>query len=145
MLVRHQPTDLSASTLDIIAAASGSAVQQASASAVQIVLNFPPVVGYDGLSRLLGRTVQTLQADRCRNPASVPPASTPPGSRTPLWVVAEVIAWLQQHRESGARQATSKRRKAGPGAPTKAEKIAASEVGLSVKEWRALQKEGGAQ
>jgi hypothetical protein len=62
--------------------------------AVQVVFNFPPVVGYPGLANLMGRSVQTLQSDRCRNPESVPPACSPHGSRTPLWVVSDVIAWI---------------------------------------------------
>lgn len=106
---------------------------------VQVVFNFPPVVGYRGLAELMGRSVQTLQADRCRNPDSVPPASTPPGCRTPLWVVSDVIAYVQEHKaRDGARKAH--KRVSGRGASTKAERIAAQEVGLTVRDWRATQK-----
>ena len=59
----------------------------------------PPVIGYALLSSLLGRTVGTLQADRCRNPASLPPACTPPGTKQPLWLLSDVLAWLAEHRE----------------------------------------------
>lgn len=139
----HVPENLPAA---VIAAACGEASpSHQPISAVQVVINFPPVVGYAGLSQLLGRSEKTLQADRCRNPASVPPAATPPGSRTPLWIVAEVIAWLQQHKEkkNGGGGVCVQRRKPGPGASTKAERLAAKAAGLSVKEWRAQQ--GGAQ
>lgn len=117
-------------------AASGGEDRYYYPPAVQVVFNFPPVVGYQGLAELMGRSVQTLQSDRCRNPDSVPPASTPPGSRTPLWVVSDVIAWIQQHK---ARVGVLKphTRVSGRGASTKAERLAAREAGLSVREWRA--------
>lgn len=111
---------------------------------VQLLFNFPPVVGYQGLAQLMGRSVQSLQADRCRNPESVPPASTPPGCRTPLWVVTDVIAYIQQHKARGGARKAHKR-VPGRGASTKAERLAATQAGLSVREWRAAQakKEGG--
>lgn len=96
-----------------------------------INLNFPPVVGYEGLSQLLQRSVATLQADRCRNPASVPPACTPPGSRNPLWVVSDVIEWLQQHRQPVALPPSDPppRRR---GRPTKAEQLESARKGIWV-------------
>lgn len=108
---------------------------------VQVVLNFPPIVSYDGLSLLMGRTVQTLQADRCRNPESVPPASTPPGSRIPLWDVGQILLWLQQHR-GRARERKTPKRVLGRGASTKVERLAAQEAGLTVRDWRAMQIKG---
>ena len=63
---------------------------------------FPPILGYALLSALLGRTVGTLQADRCRKPDSLPPACTPPNTRQPLWLLADVLAWLAEHREAPA-------------------------------------------
>ncbi len=134
----HEAASLPAS---ILSAAVGETSQ--SVPVVQVVLNFPPVVGYEGLGQLLNKTVQTLQADRSRNPDSVPPASTPPGSRTPLWIVADVIAWLQQHKDQPATRRAPKR-KAGPGASTKPERLAAQAAGLTVTEWRAQQAQGGA-
>lgn len=100
---------------------------------IQVVLNFPPVVSYDGLSLLMGKTVQTLQSDRCRNPESVPPASTPPGSRTPLWSVGEILMWLQQHKERARdrKSPTPPKSVLGRGASTKVERVAAQEVGLT--------------
>lgn len=61
--------------------------------------DFPPVFGYGLLSLLLGRTVGTLQADRCRRPESLPPACTPPHTRQPLWLLVDVLDWLAQHRD----------------------------------------------
>lgn len=61
--------------------------------------SFPPVIGLDGLSRLLNKSPSSILADRCRAPWRVPPACTPPGSKQPLWITEDVIAWLRQHRE----------------------------------------------
>lgn len=66
-----------------------------------VVLYFPPVVGYAGLAELLSKSVATLQVDRSRG-ASLPPACTPPGTRQPLWLTSDVIAWLQQFRDEPA-------------------------------------------
>ena len=68
----------------------------------QLQLQFPPVIGYVLLSVLLNRTIGTLQADRCRKPESLPPACTPPGTRQPLWLLEDVLAWLEEHREAPA-------------------------------------------
>ena len=86
-----------------------------------VVFAFPPVVGYDGLSQLLCRSVVSLQADRCRAPESVPPACTPPGTRNPLWLTADVLAWLSQFR---AAPVVSPAQKPKRGRPTKALEIA---------------------
>lgn len=86
-------------------------------------VDFLPAFGYDGLSVLLGRSVATLQADRCRKPDTLPPACTPPGTKAPRWLLTDVLAWLAQHREPKVRlrkQQSEKRR----GRPTKAEEIA---------------------
>lgn len=105
---------------------------------------FPLIVSYEGLSQLLHRSVGTLQTDACRRPGSLPPACTLPGSRTPLWVVEDVIAWVRAHRDNPDTSRLSPvKRRAGPGASTKAERLAAQAAGLSVKEWRAIQVKGG--
>jgi len=66
-----------------------------------VVLYFPPVVGYAGLAELLCKSVATLQVDRSRG-SPLPPACTPPGTRQPLWLTSDVIAWLQQFRDEPA-------------------------------------------
>ena len=80
---------------------------------------FPPVFGYNHLSLLLGRTVATLQADRCRNPDSVPPACTPPGTKSPRWLLSVVLDWLAQYQQQPK---TPKAPRVGR--PTKAEEVA---------------------
>ncbi len=72
---------------------------------------FPPVFGYALLSVLLGRSIGSLQADRCRKPNSLPPAYIPPGTKQPRWKLTEVLQWLDQYREQPA--ATKEKRKAG--------------------------------
>ena len=80
---------------------------------------YPPVLGYAQLSILLGRTVGTLQADRCRKPESLPPACTPPGTRQPLWLLSDVLAWLAEHREAPPRRR--------PGRPEKTRHLRAAQ------------------
>lgn len=67
-----------------------------------------PTTSYDGLSRLLQRSVLTIRSDRCRKPESLPPASVIPGSSRPIWIVADVLEWLRQHRQAGAVTQNSK-------------------------------------
>ena len=90
---------------------------------------FPPIFGYHHLSQLLGRSVSTLQADRCRHADSLPPACTPPGTKSPRWILADVLAWLKQYEQAPG---VKKPRalipgQRGPGRPTKAEQIARRE------------------
>ena len=82
---------------------------------------FPPIFGYEHLSILLGRTVGTLQADRCRKRGSLPPACTPPGTRQPLWLLSDVLAWLAEHREAPPRRR--------PGRPEKTRHLRAAREG----------------
>ncbi|MDP2835221.1 MAG: hypothetical protein Q8Q28_18370 [Pseudomonadota bacterium] len=87
---------------------------------------FPPIIGIEGLSTLINKTPSTILADRCRAPHRVPPACTPTGSKQPLWVLEDVIAWLRSYREQ---QATPPAPSAPPptprrrGRPTKREQI----------------------
>ena len=85
-------------------------------------IDFPPAFGYEGLSILLGRSVASLQADRCRKPETLPPACTPPGTKSPRWLLSDVLAWLEGHRESNIRHRAPK---LGPGRRTKSAEIAA--------------------
>lgn len=89
-------------------------------------VHFLPVFGYDGLSILLGRSVASLQADRCRKPHTLPPACTPPGTKSPRWLLTDVLTWLEIHREPLFDKPTPEPEpKRGPGRLTKAKEIAA--------------------
>lgn len=61
--------------------------------------NFPPSFGFEGLSVLLGKDVATIKADRCRAPHKIPPGCMPPGTKSPRWLLTDVLAWLASHRE----------------------------------------------
>lgn len=97
-----------------------STIRPAADDKPTIKVDFPPAFGYDGLSVLLGRSTASLQADRCRKPATLPPACTPPGTKSPRWLLTDVLTWLEQYREPKIRQREPKL-----GRPTKAEQIAA--------------------
>lgn len=83
------------------------------------------VLDVGDLSRVLRKSASSILADRARAPHRLPPACTPPGTRQPLWILGDVLAWLRQHQEpaapapSPAAQAPRKR-----GRPTKAEAAA---------------------
>lgn len=82
---------------------------------------FPPVVGVEGLSILMDKTPMTIFADRSRAPHKIPPACTPPGSRSPRWIVADVIEWLRQHQEAAVPAPEKPASPRRVGRPTKAE------------------------
>lgn len=63
------------------------------------VAAIPPSFGYNYLSILLGKSVASLQSDRCRRPWALPPAGSIPGSKSPVWLLSDVLAWLAAHRE----------------------------------------------
>lgn len=60
---------------------------------------FPPAFGADGLAQLLDKSITAILADRSRAPHRLPPACLPPGTQKPVWLLADVIAWLASHRE----------------------------------------------
>lgn len=89
------------------------------------VKQFPPVLGVSELSQLLQKTPSSIFADRSRAPHRVPPSCEPPGSRQPLWILEDVLAWLRQFQQPGVRPpepvaAPAPRRR---GRPTKREQI----------------------
>lgn len=111
---------------------------------------FPPSFSYSGLSILLERTVDTLQADRCRKPESLPPACVIPGTRNPIWLLDDVLTWLASHREAPAVVTADQSRAPARSVPansfrrrpTKVEQAEAAAVGLTVREFRARAVEG---
>lgn len=85
---------------------------------------FPPVLTALDLGRLLNKNPSAIFADRSRAPWRLPPACTPPGTKSPLWLLDDVLAWLRQHREpehTPPAPAPAPRRR---GRPTKAEQAA---------------------
>ena len=96
-----------------------------------ITVDFPPAFGYDHLSRLLGRSVASLQADRSRKPTTLPPACTPPGTKSPRWLLTDVLTWLALHREARAGRQRELRK---VGRRTKSEEVAARRAATSAEE-----------
>lgn len=95
--------------------------------------SFPPAFGVDQLADLLDKTPAAILADRSRAPHRVPPACLPYGTQKPVWLLADVVAWLATHREPTVEPPAGTRRR---GRPTKAEAAARA---------AAVQAEGGAQ
>lgn len=61
-----------------------------------------PVLDVLQLAELLNKTPQTVLADRSRAPHRLPPACTPPGTRSPLYLLDDVLAWLAEYRDAPA-------------------------------------------
>lgn len=93
--------------------------------------SFPPVINVLQLAELIHKTPQSILADRSRAPHRLPPSCNPPGTKSPLWLLEDVIGWLRQHREQpvaapAATATTAPRR--GRGRPTKAEALARAQA-----------------
>lgn len=91
-----------------------------------------PTVDFAGLAALLHISRSTIVTLHSRARHRLPPACRVPGSREPVWIVTDVLAWLRRHPEGdGATAATDVQtperapQKRRPGRPTKAEQIAA--------------------
>lgn len=89
---------------------------------------FPPVLGLDGLSVLLHKAPSSILADRCRAPHRLPPACTPPGCKQPLWLTADVLAWLTEFKETPCAIAENAPTRRAPGRPRKVDQVAAARV-----------------
>lgn len=59
----------------------------------------PELLGFDELAELLHRSRSTIKKESSQAPWKLPPRIKLPGSRKPLWLKADVIKWLEQHRE----------------------------------------------
>lgn len=107
--------------------------------------NFPPSFSYDGLSVLVNRSIPSLQADMCRKPWTLPPACKIPGTKSPIWLLKDVLDWIAVHRvqavEPPAAEPATRRR----GRPTKVEQARRAAVAAAESERGAHQAEGGAQ
>lgn len=85
---------------------------------------FPPVLTALDLGRLLNKNPSAIFADRSRAPWRLPPACTPPGTKSPLWLLDDVLAWLRAHREpevAPPEQPATEPPRRRRGRPTKAE------------------------
>lgn len=91
-------------------------------------------LGVQELAQILRKTPATISADLVRRPHLIPPPLRLPGGNRLLWLVGDVIEWLNSHRAppptippvatQSAVLAPRKRR----GRPPKAEKIASERM-----------------
>lgn len=51
------------------------------------------------LSEIIYRAVPTIKSDLIRKPESLPPRILIPGSKKLVWLEADVLLWLEKHRE----------------------------------------------
>lgn len=58
----------------------------------------------EDLAPLLGRAVSTIKTDVRRRPDSLPPRLKIPGSNRLVWVEADVVEWINQHRKASKRR-----------------------------------------
>lgn len=76
------------------------------------------------LAQLLNKTPRSIFTDRCRAPHRLPPACTPPGTKSPLWILEDVLAWLRQYQQPAPAPDTTTQQPRRRGRPTKAEQVA---------------------
>lgn len=110
----------------------------------------PAILGYQYLAQFISRPAASVRSDAYRNPSNLPPRVVIPGRPGLWWRLQDVKDWvdsLELATPTDKLRNASKRKIGGKGAPTKAERLAAQEAGMSVKEWRARdsssEKEGG--
>lgn len=83
-------------------------------------IHFPPIIGIEELSLLLKRCEAVIRKDRSNSERkhTLPGAFKPVGTKNPLWITEDVIAWLREHPEENTQPVKRM------GAPTKVERIA---------------------
>ena len=111
----------------------------------------PVLLNYRQLASLIGRPAASVQSEAYRNPRSLPPRVVIPGRAGLWWRLQDVHDWAAgltatttpptRTRQPRPAQPAAPRR----GAPGKAERIRAAELGITVKELRAREGMGGAQ
>ena len=110
------------------------------------VAGFPPVFGADKLSLLIQRDVATIFADRSRAPHKIPPACLVPGTRSPVWLLDDVLRFIASYREPAApipHRCQVKSKAPSPGRPTKAEQHEAESLGITIRELHVRRAEEG--
>lgn len=89
------------------------------------IAGYPPVLNVLQLAELIHKTPQSVLADRSRAPHRLPPSCEPPGTKSPLWLLTDVLDWLRHYQRVAtpppAPAAPDVPRRRGPGRPTKAE------------------------
>lgn len=100
-----------------------------------------PTLFIEELAKLLGKTRDSVYTALCRNPESLPPPLYIPGRSTLIWLREDVLEWLKAHRATTIDRETKSNR----GAPTKRERMEATQRGMSVSEMRQGNRRAGVQ
>lgn len=79
--------------------------------------SFPPVLNVLQLAELIHKTPQSVLADRSRAPHRLPASCEPPGTKSPLWLLTDVLAWLSSHRRPTVAAPTTPVAEVGTGSP----------------------------
>lgn len=98
--------------------------------------SLPEVLKIEDLSRLIGKAATTIRtcATNKKYAHLIPRPHKLPGSRRLCWSKEDVLAWMEQ---ATTVQPSRSERQARRGPPTKSERMAAQQAGLTVQEWRA--------
>jgi hypothetical protein len=88
----------------------------------------PPVFGVELHGNLLKKSPSSIFADRCRAPEKLQPSYLKPGSKSPNWILADVIPWLCSHPDAHQKNDKMVLLARRLCAPTKAERIARQRV-----------------
>lgn len=67
-------------------------------------MTLPKMMRPEDLAPLLDRAVSTIRADARRRPETLPPRLRIPGSNRLVWVEADVIEWIEEHRNASKRR-----------------------------------------
>lgn len=86
--------------------------------------SLPPVLNALQLAELIHKTPQSILADRCRAPHRLPPACMPAGTKSPLWLLSDVLNWLSESREPAVEPPAVAPAPVKRGRPTKVEQQA---------------------
>lgn len=110
----------------------------ASASSITVATNWPPVLTATVLAELIGMSVRTVLANKSRAPHKLPPACSPPGTKQPLWLLTDVLAWVEAAKLDARRKPEALNRDpAKTGRPTIVEQEAAKAAGMTIAQYRA--------
>lgn len=100
--------------------------------------NLPDILRIEELSALIGKAATTIRtcATNAKYAHLIPRPFKLPGSRRLCWRKEDVLAWIQR---ANPVQPIEHNVSVRLGPPTKVERFAAEQVGLTVKQWRAQQ------
>lgn len=100
------------------------------------------LIGIPELAARLNRAVATIRTQVTRQPEKLPPRFFIPGSSQVAWLLSDVLAWMVAGRDIQVTNPPIKDPAKRRGAPSSKEKIAATNAGLSIHEFRTRSADG---